>query len=124
MLLRNLRAVFSTMAAPGPVESSIRSKLSSFLQPASLIISNDSWQHRHHAPMRAQGGGTGETPSNHHFWIDFSVEVVSKAFEGKTTIQRHRMIHAALSDEFTQGLHSLSLKTRTPSEVQPTPPEQ
>ena len=30
------------------------------------------------------------------------------------------MIYAALSDEFAAGLHALSLKTKTPSEVQST----
>lgn len=28
------------------------------------------------------------------------------------------MIYAALSDEFSQGLHALSLKTKTPIELQ------
>ena len=36
-------------------------QLMSLLQPVSISIQNDSWQHRHHAPMRAQGGGSGET---------------------------------------------------------------
>lgn len=36
----------------------------------------------------------------------------------QTTIQRHRMIHAALADEFAQGLHALSLKTKTEEELQ------
>ena len=31
-------------------------------------------------------------------------------------MQRHRMIYAALSDEFAAGLHALSLKTKTPTE--------
>ncbi|KAK7472664.1 BolA domain UV induced protein Uvi31 [Stygiomarasmius scandens] len=118
MFLKSLHLTFRTysaMANSGPVESSIRSKLTSLLRPTSLVISNDSWKHRHHAAMRAQNGGSGET--------HFSVEVVSSEFEGKTTIQRHRMIHTTLSDELTQGLHSLSLKARTPAEVQPTSPE-
>ncbi|EPQ57546.1 bola-like protein [Gloeophyllum trabeum ATCC 11539] len=93
----------------GPVETSIREKLTTLLQPAELTITNDSWQHRHHAAMRAQGGGSGET--------HFSVQVVSDAFRGKNTLQRHRMIHSALSDEFAQGLHALSLKTKTPEEA-------
>lgn len=38
----------------------------------------------------------------------------------QNTMQRHRMIYAALSDEFAAGLHALSLKTKTPAEVQPT----
>ncbi|EPS97714.1 hypothetical protein FOMPIDRAFT_1024905 [Fomitopsis schrenkii] len=94
----------------GPVTRSIRDKLSSGLQPSELTITNDSWQHRHHAPMRAQGGGSGET--------HFSIQVVSEQFRGKTTMQRHRLIYSMLSDELSQGLHALSLKTKTPEEVQ------
>ncbi|KAG6903072.1 hypothetical protein C0995_006259 [Termitomyces sp. Mi166 len=97
-------------ASPGPIETSIRDKLVESLQPTSLFITNDSWQHRHHAPMRAQGGGNGET--------HFSVQIVSDAFQGKTTMQRHRMVYFALSEELAQGLHSLSLKTKTTDEMQ------
>ncbi|KIP10882.1 hypothetical protein PHLGIDRAFT_100456 [Phlebiopsis gigantea 11061_1 CR5-6] len=100
----------SSAAQGGPVELSIREKLTTLLSPSELMITNDSWKHRHHAPMRAQGGGSGET--------HFSVDVVSDTFKGKTTIQRHRMIHAALADEFAQGLHALSLKTKTEEEFQ------
>ncbi|TFK86896.1 bola-like protein [Polyporus arcularius HHB13444] len=95
----------------GPIEQSIRAKLTELLRPSQLEITNDSWQHRHHAPMRAAGGGNGET--------HFSVHVVSGQFQGKNTMQRHRMIYAALSDEFAAGLHALSLKTKAPTEVQP-----
>ncbi|RDX55145.1 bola-like protein [Lentinus brumalis] len=95
----------------GPIEQSIRAKLTELLRPSQLEITNDSWQHRHHAPMRAAGGGNGET--------HFSVNVVSEQFQGKNTMQRHRMIYAALSDEFAAGLHALSLKTKAPTEVQP-----
>lgn len=30
-------------------------------RPQTMSITNDSWQHRHHAPMRAENGGNGET---------------------------------------------------------------
>ncbi|KAK7687064.1 hypothetical protein QCA50_009564 [Cerrena zonata] len=99
----------SDSASAGHVESAIREKINALLKPSSVTITNDSWQHRHHSAMRAQGGGNGET--------HFSVNVVSDAFRGKSTMQRHRMIYAALSDEFAQGLHALSLKTKTPEEV-------
>lgn len=36
-------------------------QLTELLRPLQLEITNDSWQHRHHAPMRAAGGGSGET---------------------------------------------------------------
>ncbi|KAH9485188.1 SufE-like protein 1, chloroplastic/mitochondrial [Psilocybe cubensis] len=101
----------SPSSSPGPVEISIREKvimLTALLQPASITITNDSWQHRHHSAMRDQENN-GET--------HFSVQVVSDAFEKKTTMQRHRIVYSALSDEFARGLHALSLKTKTVAEV-------
>jgi BolA-like protein len=35
----------------------------------------------------------------------------------KTTMQRHRMIYAALSEELENGLHALSLNTKTQAEI-------
>ncbi|KAL4074185.1 bola-like protein-domain-containing protein [Scleroderma yunnanense] len=101
------------VGSPRPVETAIREKLTTLLQPTQLIITNESHLHRHHAAMRVQGGGNGET--------HFTVQVVSGVFNGKGTMQRHRMIYAALSDELAQGLHALSLSTKTPEEVDPTP---
>ncbi|KIM91864.1 hypothetical protein PILCRDRAFT_809851 [Piloderma croceum F 1598] len=100
----------TTTNSAGPVEISIRQKLNAQLEPSELIIINDSWQHRHHAAMKAEGGGNGET--------HFSLQVVSDAFKGKNTMQRHRMIYSALSEELSQGLHALSIKTQTTEEVQ------
>lgn len=45
------------------------------------------------------------------------VNVVSEAFAGKSTMQRHRLIYGALSKDFEAGLHALSLNTKTPAEV-------
>ncbi|KAH9047857.1 bola-like protein, partial [Lactarius hengduanensis] len=84
------------------------SQLTTLLQPSVLTITNDSWQHRHHAAMRDQGGN-GET--------HFSVRVVSEEFMGKTMMQRHRMIYAALSEELKNGLHALTLNTKTEAEL-------
>jgi len=43
--------------------------------------------------------------------------VVSEAFEGKTTLQRHRMVYAPLSDLLGGALHALALKTLSPREA-------
>ncbi|CUA74840.1 hypothetical protein RSOLAG22IIIB_05736 [Rhizoctonia solani] len=96
----------------GPVYQAIQEKLTKLLNPASMEITNDSWQHRHHTAMREMGGGDGET--------HFTVRVVSDSFVGKTTMQRHRMIYSALSEELAQGVHALSLQTKTPDEVDKT----
>ncbi|KAI9572149.1 bola-like protein [Boletus coccyginus] len=93
----------------GPVEIAIHDKLTTLLQPSQLTITNESHLHRHHAAMRAQGGGNGET--------HFAVQIISEAFKEKTTLQRHRLVYSTLSDELSKGLHALSLKTTTPDEA-------
>ena len=68
-------------------------------------------------------------------YSDFSIQIVSEAFRDKvrgfqtvycpspsravlqSTLQRHRMVNAALADEFKRGLHALSLATKTPGEL-------
>ncbi|KAL7338620.1 bola-like protein-domain-containing protein [Rhodotorula toruloides] len=92
----------------GPVEQSIRDKLTTALSPSFLAISNDSHLHRHHAPMKAIGGGGGET--------HFTVQVVSDKFEGLRQIQRHRLVNETLKSEFDAGLHALSIKAKSPTE--------
>ena len=42
--------------------------------------------------------------------------VVSPAFEGRTTLERHRMVYAPLKDVLGGALHALALRTRTPQE--------
>ncbi|KAF9194529.1 hypothetical protein BGZ51_009092 [Haplosporangium sp. Z 767] len=91
----------------GPVTASIRSTLTEILKPESLEIINDSSKHAHHSAMR------GVTSKETHF----RVNVVSEAFAGKTTMQRHRLIYGALKKDFDAGLHALSLNTKTPEEV-------
>ncbi|CAD6885397.1 unnamed protein product [Tilletia controversa] len=98
----------SAASASGSITSSIQHKLTESLQPTKLEIRNDSAKHSHHAAMIAQGGGSGET----HFFV----EITSPAFEGKTQIARHRQINTVLADEFDRGLHSLSIRARTPAE--------
>ncbi|MCB1774222.1 MAG: BolA/IbaG family iron-sulfur metabolism protein [Gammaproteobacteria bacterium] len=45
----------------------------------------------------------------------FEARVVSAAFEGKSLIQRHRMVMDAVKAEIASDeLHALSIKTETP----------
>jgi acid stress-induced BolA-like protein IbaG/YrbA len=46
----------------------------------------------------------------------FEALVVSKAFEGKSRIERHRMVYAALGDRMRDQEHALSMRTLTPEE--------
>jgi stress-induced morphogen len=43
--------------------------------------------------------------------------VVSAAFEGKSLIERHRMVFSALSEEMKGPIHALTLKTYTPDQA-------
>lgn len=46
----------------------------------------------------------------------FFATIVSVEFEGRTRIQRHQRVYAALGDRMREQIHALSMKTLTPSE--------
>ncbi len=46
----------------------------------------------------------------------FSAVIVSPAFVGKRSIQRHQLVYAALGDRMREEIHALSMKTLTPEE--------
>lgn len=47
----------------------------------------------------------------------FAAEVVAAAFAGKSRIDQHRMVYAAVKDEMADGsLHALQLRTRAREE--------
>ena len=48
----------------------------------------------------------------HHF----EAVIVSAGFEGKNTMQRHRMVYATLGEKMGNEIHALSMKTLTPAE--------
>jgi len=49
----------------------------------------------------------------HHF----EAVIVAKEFEGKSRIQRHQLVYAALGDKMKAEVHALSMKTLTVSEA-------
>jgi acid stress-induced BolA-like protein IbaG/YrbA len=48
----------------------------------------------------------------HHF----NAVIVSPAFVGKRSIQRHQIVYAVLGDKMKEEIHALSMKTLTPDE--------
>ncbi len=47
--------------------------------------------------------------------VHFEATVISDAFTGKSLIQQHRLVYAALEGKMeSQEIHALSLKTYTP----------
>lgn len=47
----------------------------------------------------------------------YEMIVISVAFVGKTTLQRHRMVYAPLKDLLGGALHALALRTLAPGEA-------
>ena len=46
------------------------------------------------------------------------VLIISEQFEGLNSLQRHKLVLGALKDHFQSGeLHALSLRTKSPTEV-------
>ena len=79
-------------------------KLTEAFTPESLNVADESHQHEGHAGARP-GGQT-----------HFRVYIVSEAFKGKTRIERHRMINAALADDLAGSVHALAIHATAPGE--------
>jgi len=47
----------------------------------------------------------------------FQAVIVSPAFAGKSRIQRHQLVYAALGERMREEVHALSMKTLTPEEA-------
>lgn len=70
------------------------------LAPVHLEIENES--HMHSVPANSE--------------THFKVLVVTSVFEGKTRIDRQRIVNNLLKTELQSGLHALTQKTLTPEE--------
>jgi BolA protein len=81
----------------------IRLALERELTPLSLEIIDDSAKHAGHAGAR-EGG-------------HFRVVLVAEAFKGRSQLERHRLVYAAVAPLMGQGVHALSIVARTPDEL-------
>lgn len=97
---------------PKPVETLISSKLQSQFKPTHMDIVNESF--KHNVPKGSES--------------HFKVVIVSDQFEGKSLVERHRMVNHCLGEELKQSIHALSIQAKTPSQwsenstVASTPP--
>lgn len=48
----------------------------------------------------------------------FEAVIVSPAFAGKSMIQQHQLVYAALGDRMSAEIHALSMQTLTPEKWQ------
>ena len=88
-------------------EMRLKEKLTAALQPSRLDILNESEKHAGHR----SSPGTGES--------HFRILIVTDAFQGKSRIERHRLVNAALQDELAGRIHALALHTYAPGEEIP-----
>ena len=83
----------------------IEQRLCDSLAVAELEVLDESHLHRGH-PGAAAGGG------------HYRVRIVSEDFAGRSRIQRHRMVYAALGEAMrADTIHALSVTALTPEEA-------
>ena len=83
----------------------IINKLRETFTPDGLEVKDESHLHHGHAGHRP-GGET-----------HFRVYIVSPAFEGKSRVERHRLINAALAAELAGSVPALAIRAQAPGEA-------
>lgn len=79
--------------------------LQAAFEPQRLLVKDQSHLHAGHEGAR---DGKGH----------FAVSIVSDAFSGLSTLERHRAVYSALGDMMLTDIHALQVKASTPSEQQ------
>lgn len=80
-------------------QQKIETALRAAFTPVSLTLEDESHLHAGHAGA-ASGRG------------HFRVEIVSESFAGKTPVEAHRMVYAALGELMQTDIHALSIRAR------------
>ena len=93
-----------TEAFTGRIAPEIERRLRAALQPAHLVVTNDSARHRGHAG----DDGSGES--------HFTVRIVAADFAGMSRLQRQRAVNAALADLLKNRIHALAIEAKAPGE--------
>ncbi len=90
------------------VHDLITRKLTEAFGPESLRVVDESDRHEGHSGHRPGG-------ESH-----FRVYIVAQAFTGKSRIERHRLVNAALAAELAGGVHALAIHATAPGEAAPS----
>ena len=88
--------------ALGPLGTNIKDKLTRAFQPQLLDVIDESHLH---------AGHTGSHPEGESH---FRVKIVSEAFAGKSRVDTHRMVNAALAQELKTRVHALAIQASAP----------
>jgi BolA family transcriptional regulator, general stress-responsive regulator len=81
----------------------IRERLQTAFAPDQLEIVDDSHRHAGHAGAK---DGRGH----------FQVRILSQRFSGKRTVERHRMVYAALGSMMQTDIHALGVTALSPED--------
>ena len=81
----------------------MRQRLVAALAPTEIEIIDESHLHSGHAGARSGRG-------------HYAMRIRAVAFEGKTPLQRHRLVYEALGELMQTDIHALSIKALAPSE--------
>jgi BolA protein len=81
----------------------IRQRLAA-LEPESIVLDDESAQHKGHAGA-ASGGG------------HFRLTLVSPKFRNLSTLARHRLVYEAMGELMQREIHALSITALTPEEL-------
>lgn len=84
----------------GPMEKALRASIQETFDPEYFELENES--HMHSVPPNSE--------------THFKLLVVSDIFEGKSRIDRSRMVNEMIKPYMAKGLHALSQRTMTPQE--------
>jgi BolA protein len=87
-----------------PILEKIEQRLIKALSVIHLTLVDDSAHHQGHA----------ESPG--HVASHLSLCLVSPDFQGKTPLERHRLIYAALGDLMGTIIHAVQIQANTPDE--------
>lgn len=93
------------------VRAAMEKKLTEGLAPVRLVIADDSAKHAGHAHRMTEPGHAQSVGETH-----FKIEIVSPAFEGKSRVERHRMVNTLLAEELAGPVHAMQLVTKAPGE--------
>jgi BolA protein len=85
------------------IEAAIRERLAALL-PTAVDLIDDSHLHAGHAGARSGGR-------------HYRLTIVSEQFSGRRTMERHRIIYAALGDLMQRDTHALSIVARAPDDA-------
>jgi BolA family transcriptional regulator, general stress-responsive regulator len=90
--------------ATGPVATEMLQRLNSALSPTRVDLVDESEKHRGH-------GGYNPAGESH-----FTLEIESAEFDGKSRVERQRLVYKALGDLMHQRVHALSIRATAPGE--------